>query len=60
LVAEVNQKLLLEVKDKQDYYESLKEKLPALERNKECFENRTYPFFYYNIKLLDEEIDKYI
>jgi hypothetical protein len=60
LVAEVNQKLLLEVKDKQDYYESLKEKLPALEGNKECFENRTYPFFYYNIKLLNEEIDKII
>jgi hypothetical protein len=60
MITDLNKKLLNEVKDKQNYYESLKEKLPALEGNKESFENRTYPFFYYNIKLLKDEIDKLI
>jgi hypothetical protein len=60
LILEVNQKLIAEVKDKKAYYESLKEKLPSLEGNKESFENRTYPFFYYNIKLLNDEIEKYV
>jgi hypothetical protein len=49
----INEKIHSIIKEKIDHLESMKLKFPMLHSNEEVFSNRTFPFFYYNMKELE-------
>jgi hypothetical protein len=60
LISDINNNLSNLVSDKKGIFESLRDRLPLLEQTKECFQTRTYPFFYYDLNLLINEMNTFI
>lgn len=56
-IVSLNNIIKEKIKDKIIYFDKLKENFPLFQKNKDSIENREFPFFYYNMTELVQEVE---